>query len=64
MFPEGTKGLPELGERMQVPLRLLRTAERINDSLLPPSTEPPVLRLLPVQTHEVAEPEALGSQAA
>ncbi len=63
-FPKDTKALLELGERMQVPLRLLRTADRINDSLLPPSTEPPVLRLLPVTAREEAEPETLDGQAA
>lgn len=63
-FPKDTKALLELGERMQAPLRLLRTADRINDSLLPPSTEPSVLRLLPVPTKEALEAEALDDQAA
>ena len=63
-FPKDTKALLELGERMQVPLRLLRTADRINESLLPPSTEPPALRLLPVPAHDVTKTEPLEGQAA
>ncbi len=63
-LPKDTKALLELGERMRVPLRLLRTADRINDSLLPPSTEPPVLRLLLTPNSEAVEPEALDDQAA
>jgi UDPglucose 6-dehydrogenase len=63
-LPKDTKALLELGERMQVPLRLLRTADRINDSLLPPSTKPPILRLLPVPTRDTVDSETLNSQVA
>ena len=42
-----TKALLDLSERMQAPLRLLRTADRVNESLLPPSDEPPALRTVP-----------------
>jgi UDPglucose 6-dehydrogenase len=47
-LPRDTKALLELSERMSVPLRLLRTADRVNDSLLPPSDEtvPRALRLI------------------
>ncbi len=60
-----TKALLELGERMQVPLRLLRTADRVNQSLLPPSNEPTPLHVLPTVNGDIEpEPEALDSQAA
>ena len=63
-LPKDTKALLELGERMQVPLRLLRTADRINDSLLPPSTKPPILRLLPVPAQDTIDSKTLDSQVA
>lgn len=63
-LPKDTKALLALGERMQVPLRLLRTADRVNESLLPPSTEPPMLRLLPRSDNEAPESETLDSHAA
>ncbi len=50
-LPKDTKALLDLSERMQVPLRLLRTADRVNESLLPPSDEPPALRSLPIETN-------------
>ena len=48
-----TKALLDLSERMQAPLRLLRTADRVNGSLLPPSDEPRALRAIPA--HYIAE---------
>jgi UDPglucose 6-dehydrogenase len=51
-LPKDTKALLELAERLGVPLRLLRTADRVNASLLPPSeTPPPSLRALPRNGH-------------
>ena len=55
-----TKALLDLSARMQAPLRLLRTADRVNESLLPPSDEPPALRTVPAHYDEEAgdeEPE-------
>ncbi len=64
-LPKDTKALLELGERMQVPLRLLRTADRINESLLPPSNEPTPLDVLAAVNGSIElEPEALDGQAA
>ena len=39
-LPKDTKALIDLGERLGVPMRLLRTADRINESLMPPTTGP------------------------
>ena len=63
-LPKDTKALLALADRMRVPLRLLRTADRVNESLLPPSTEPPMLRLLPRSANEAPESETLDDQAA
>jgi UDPglucose 6-dehydrogenase len=46
-LPRDTKALLELSERLSVPLRLLRTADRVNASLLPPSGEETTLRVVP-----------------
>ncbi len=63
-LPKDTKALLELSDRLNVPLRLLRTADRVNASLLPPSDEPSALRPLSLPTDgEVEEMEA-GEQAA
>jgi UDPglucose 6-dehydrogenase len=64
-LPKDTKALLELGERMQVPLRLLRAADRINESFSPRNDEPPVLRIVP-RTDEEAAPleEMLAEEAA
>ncbi len=43
-LPKDTKALLDLGDRLGVPLRLLRTADRVNASLLPPSDQPAVAR--------------------
>jgi UDPglucose 6-dehydrogenase len=51
-LPKDTKALLDLADRMQVPLRLLRTADRVNASFLPPSNEPRTLRVVPVTTSE------------
>lgn len=56
-LPKDTKALLELADRLQVPLRLLRTADRVNASLLPPSDEAPALRPLPFSTNGEAEDE-------
>ena len=42
-LPKDTKALLDLGDRMGVPLRLLRTADRVNASLLPPADQPQVM---------------------
>lgn len=47
-LPKDTKALLELAERMRVELRLLRTADRVNASLVPPSDRPPALRVVPI----------------
>lgn len=62
-LPKDTKALLELGERMQVPLRLLRTADRINDSFLPPSTQPPAVKLRLVPPSDFVA-KSLDDQAA
>ena len=55
-LPKDTKALLDLGERLRVPLRLVRTADRVNASLLPPSDEPTTLRPLPAsRDREAAE---------
>ncbi len=59
-----TKALLDLSERMQVPLRLLRTADRVNESLLPPSDEPPALRTVPAHYNGEAGDEELESRVA
>jgi UDPglucose 6-dehydrogenase len=46
-LPKDTKALLELGDRVSVPMRLLRTADRINASLLPPGNEPEPLHIVP-----------------
>jgi UDPglucose 6-dehydrogenase len=60
-LPRDTKALLELSERFNVPLRLLRTADRVNASLLPPAGEAP-LHLVPLTTPPDDEP--LEEQAA
>lgn len=40
-LPKDTKALLRLSDRMGVPLRLLRTADRVNESLLPPPSQEP-----------------------
>ncbi len=45
-LPRDTKALLELSERLNVPQRLLRTADRVNASLLPPSDDA-ALRVVP-----------------
>jgi hypothetical protein len=47
--------LLELSERFNIPLRLLRTADRVNASLLPPADEAP-LHLVPLATPPDDEP--------
>ena len=47
-LPKDTKALLELSDRLRVPLRLLRTADRVNDSLTSPTDEPPQVRALPL----------------
>lgn len=54
-LPKDTKALLELGERMGVPMRLLRTADRINASLLPPGAGPEPLQLVPPYLSDVAD---------
>ena len=46
-LPKDTKALLELSERLSVPLRLLRTADRVNASLLPPGEDAAPLHVLP-----------------
>ncbi|MEX0785883.1 MAG: hypothetical protein WD939_04530, partial [Dehalococcoidia bacterium] len=50
-LPKDTRALMDLAERMQVPLRLLRTADRVNEALLPPSGASPDLRVVPISTN-------------
>ena len=42
-LPKDTKAVLELAERLGVPLRLLRAADRVNASLLPPTEQPPAV---------------------
>jgi UDPglucose 6-dehydrogenase len=46
-LPKDTKALLELGDRLGVPMRLLRTADRINASLLPPGDDAAPLHIVP-----------------
>ena len=62
-LPKDTKALLELSERLSVPLRLLRTADRVNASLLPPGEENSVPHLLPLSPDGVSD-EAVEEQAA
>ena len=43
-----TRALLELSDRLRVSLRLMRTADRVNESLVSPQDEPPSIRALPV----------------
>jgi UDPglucose 6-dehydrogenase len=61
-LPKDTKALLQLSERLGVPLRLLRTADRVNASLLPPSGTPSTLRPIPI-SEDGDEPE-VDEQAA
>ena len=54
-LPKDTKALLELGARIGVPMRLLRTADRINASLLPPGAGPETLQLVPPYPSDAAE---------
>ncbi|MDZ4278065.1 MAG: hypothetical protein U1B78_02885, partial [Dehalococcoidia bacterium] len=45
-LPKDTKALLDLADRVNVPLRLVRTADQVNASLLPPSDEPSGLHLV------------------
>jgi len=58
-LPKDTKALLELGERMRIPLRLLRAADRINESFNTPSPEP--LRLRIVRSNVLDAEEALAA---
>jgi UDPglucose 6-dehydrogenase len=60
-LPKDTKALLEMADRMRVPLRLLRTADRVNASLVPPSNRPPSLRILPFHRNGESE-EDLGAE--
>jgi UDPglucose 6-dehydrogenase len=64
-LPKDTKALLELSDRIRVPLRLLRAADRINDSLPPPSDKPPTIRALPTaRADQHAEVEADAEERA
>jgi UDPglucose 6-dehydrogenase len=56
-LPKDTKALLELAERLGVPLRLLRTADRVNASLMPSDAPPPHLRALPAADGEAGARE-------
>jgi UDPglucose 6-dehydrogenase len=62
-LPKDTKALLELSERLSVPLRLLRTADRVNASLLPPGDDAAAFRVLPFPPDGAGE-EAVEEQAA
>ncbi len=55
-LPRDTKALLELSERLSVPLRLLRTADRVNASLLPPGNDSATLHLVPFASPEDGGP--------
>ncbi|MCH7811015.1 MAG: UDP-glucose/GDP-mannose dehydrogenase family protein [Chloroflexi bacterium] len=64
-LPKDTKALMDLADRLDVPLRLLRTADRINATLLPPSELPPAtLHPLPVSSNGDREEMESEEQAA
>ncbi len=58
-LPKDTKALLDLSDRLAVPLRLLRTADRVNASLLPPSDEPRTVRPFAVPSNGDASSEEL-----
>ena len=62
-LPKDTKALLELSERLSVPLRLLRTADRVNASLLPPGEEGAGLHMLSFSPDSARE-EAVEERAA
>ena len=63
-LPKDTKALLDLADRVGVPLRLLRTADRVNDSFLPPSEQPQVLRPFPLERVNDADEREAGERAA
>jgi UDPglucose 6-dehydrogenase len=65
-LPKDTKALIDLGERLGVPLHLLRTADRVNASLLPPTDHPQVVPppITIVRESEPAPEEKTEEQAA
>ena len=54
-LPKDTKALLELGDRLGVPMRLVRTADRINASLLPPGDGAAPLHIVPPFLYAVEE---------
>jgi UDPglucose 6-dehydrogenase len=61
-LPKDTRALLELSERLSVPLRLLRTADRVNASLLPPGEDTAPLHVVPISPD--ADDEPVEEQAA
>ncbi len=59
-LPKDTKAVLDLAERLGLPLHLVRTADRVNATLLPPSEQPPAApQLIPISSNdEVEEIEA------
>jgi UDPglucose 6-dehydrogenase len=55
-LPKDTKALIQLGERLGVPLGLMRTADRINAAFAPPGDMPLVVRSLSNGTKRTAAP--------
>lgn len=64
-LPKDTKALMDLADRLDVPLRLLRTADQINATLLPPSELPPAtLHPLPISSDSDREEMEPGEEQA
>ena len=63
-LPKDTKALLELADRLQVPLRLLRTADRINATLMPPDGTTPAIHAVSASPAEEADVAGDEEQAA
>ena len=55
-LPKDTKAVLDLAERLGLPLHLMRTADRVNATLLPPSEQPPSApQLIPISSNDEFE---------
>jgi UDPglucose 6-dehydrogenase len=63
-LPKDTKALIDLGDRLGVPLRMLRTTDRVNASLVPPSDQPAAELPFPISLNGDHEGAELDERAA